>query len=268
MSSYDPDSLPAEDGEVNRLAHRARLGRRGFIRRMKELGLAKGMRVLDLGCGEGTLTTRLASYVHPAPVVGFDRSERLLTRAREFAAKLDYPALRFVSGEAESLPFPEDSFDFVYVRLVLQHLPDPALVLRGIYRVLAPGGILVVEDIDHEMVFVHPVPPSWEPLRARWCEGQRRCGGDPTIGRKLAGLLRESPFGGGVVKLQPAHGHGPAITEYARELGPSLLDYLTDPEDRRAGEAMFDQLAHPETARQTDLYLIQFIARAVKPGKD
>lgn len=266
MHSYDPDSLPAEDGEVDRLSRRARLGRRGFIRRMKAEGLAKGMRVLDLGCGEGTLTTRLASFVHPARTVGYDRSERLLGRARAFSESLNYSGLEFVRGSAENLPFAPESFDFVYARLVFQHLPDAPAALAEIHRVLAPGGILVIEDVDQEMLYVHPEPEGWVELRGKWCAGQRACGGDPAIGRKLASLLRQSPFGGGVVKLQPAHGHDQTVIEFARELGPSLVDYLADEEDHRRGLALSEHLARPEIAQQTDMYMIQFLARAVKKG--
>ena len=101
--------------------------------------IGPGMRVLELGCGTGEFTRRVA----PAgpSLVALDLSAELLARAR--ARVLD--GARFVRGNAEALPFPAGAFDVVYGCSVLHHL-DLEMALGEVRRVLGPGGRLVFSE--------------------------------------------------------------------------------------------------------------------------
>jgi ubiquinone/menaquinone biosynthesis C-methylase UbiE len=100
---------------------------------------------LDFGCGVGRMARSLAS--HFESYTGVDISEPMIARAREW--NLDCPHCRFILNTTGDLRvFDSASFDLIYSRFVLQHLPSRALVesyLRDFIRILKPGGLLVFQ---------------------------------------------------------------------------------------------------------------------------
>jgi ubiquinone/menaquinone biosynthesis C-methylase UbiE len=97
----------------------------------------QGLRVLEIGCGCGSEAERFARS--GAHYTGLDLTNAAvsITRKRFQLAKLEGS---FVQGDAESLPFDDSSFDFIYSHGVLHHTPDTPRTVREIYRVLSPGG--------------------------------------------------------------------------------------------------------------------------------
>jgi SAM-dependent methyltransferase len=126
-----------------------------------------GRRVLDLGCGTGTLAAALAE--RGAKVWGVDPSEEMLAEARR-AGRMG-PGLAFKLGAAEALPFKDAWFERAVSRLVL-HLVDRPAAFRELARVLAPGGRLVVATFDparFEGYWLSELFPSLEAIdRARF----------------------------------------------------------------------------------------------------
>lgn len=113
------------------------------------LAVGPGEKVLDVACGNGTLSLRMASMVGPeGEVVGIDLSERMVERAREIAAAEHKPgadaSTRFIHMDADALSFPAQTFDAAVCALGLMYLPDPARALREMLRVLVPGGRLAL----------------------------------------------------------------------------------------------------------------------------
>jgi ubiquinone/menaquinone biosynthesis C-methylase UbiE len=76
--------------------------------------LRPGMRLLDAGCGQGSITIGLADAVAPGEVVGLDRDPEQVERARALAAERGVTNVRFEVGDAYALPFPDASFDAVF----------------------------------------------------------------------------------------------------------------------------------------------------------
>lgn len=107
-----------------------------------ELGAARGIRWMDVGCGTGALTEAIVERCDPASVVGVDPSPGFLAAARARPRLAGLPAVRFEEGEAQRLPAADGSADAVVSGLVLNFVPDPAAALAEFRRVTAPGGII------------------------------------------------------------------------------------------------------------------------------
>ena len=101
----------------------------------------RGLRVLEIGCGCGSEAERFARAGADYTAVDLTNAAVSLTRRRFQLANLEG---RFVQGDAESLPFPDGSFDLVYSHGVLHHTPDTPLTIREVHRVLSPGGRAVI----------------------------------------------------------------------------------------------------------------------------
>jgi SAM-dependent methyltransferase len=112
-------------------------------------GVAPGRRVLDVACGTGIVARTAAEQ--GATVTGVDLNEAMLTVARRTR-----PALDWRQGNAEDLPFDDDSFDVVVSQMALMFFPDPAAALAEMARVVVPGGtvaVLVPGALEHQPAF-------------------------------------------------------------------------------------------------------------------
>jgi arsenite methyltransferase len=110
--------------------------------------LEPGKRVLDLGCGAGLDSLVAAQMVGPnGSVVGLDMTPEMLAKARAGAAASGLENVRFVEGDAERLPFADESFDVVISNGVIDLIPDKDAVFSELHRVLAPGGRIQVADV-------------------------------------------------------------------------------------------------------------------------
>lgn len=104
-------------------------------------GLGPGKKALEVGCGTGVFLEKVAAC--GADIVGIDLSEDLLAKARvRLAAKAN---VRLDHGNAEDLPYPDDTFDAAYGSSILHHLDLPA-ALKAVHRVLKPGGRVVFAE--------------------------------------------------------------------------------------------------------------------------
>jgi len=119
-----------------------------------------GARVLDVGCGPGRLSIRLARQ-HGLEVTGLDLDPAMIERARANAARPGNGDARrpsFLVGDVASLAFPDGSFDLVVSTLSMHHWADPTVGLAEIGRVLRPGGRALVWDL-RPGVRPHPFGP-------------------------------------------------------------------------------------------------------------
>ncbi len=110
--------------------------------------LQPGERVLDLGSGAGTDSLVAAQMVgEEGSVTGIDMTEAMLEKACSAAAEMGMTNVEFVEGEAEKLPFPDESFDVVISNGVIDLVPDKDAVFSELNRVLVPGGRMQVADV-------------------------------------------------------------------------------------------------------------------------
>lgn len=128
--------------------------------------LKEGETVLDLGSGPGMDCFLSAIRVgKKGKVIGVDMTPDMLDRARKNAAKGDYSNVEFRLGEIENLPVADNSVDVVISNCVINLSPDKSRVFGEIYRVLRPGGRLMVSDI----VLEKELPESLKDSSEAYC---------------------------------------------------------------------------------------------------
>ncbi|NUC71427.1 class I SAM-dependent methyltransferase [Haloterrigena sp. SYSU A558-1] len=113
-------------------------------------------RVLDLGCGTGTISLLLAELGHD--VSGVDLTPEMLERARAKAREAGL-SIDFGLGDAEALPVPDDAYDVVTARHLIWTLPNPSKAIREWRRVVRPGGRIVLLEGHWDF------PEPWEEYR-------------------------------------------------------------------------------------------------------
>lgn len=155
--------------------------------------LQPGQRVLDVGCGPGTITIDLAGRVTSGSVVGIDNEPAPLREAQANAQ--DVENVSFVLGDVYQLDFPDSGFDVVHAHQVLQHLTEPVAALGEMRRVCRPGGIVAVRDADYTATTWYPPDPRLD----RWAELYQRVArsnrAEPDAGRRLLSWARAAGLG-------------------------------------------------------------------------
>ncbi|WP_312367550.1 methyltransferase domain-containing protein [Ensifer sp.] len=121
-------------------------GGAGEVDRVLEGLDLRGKRVLDLGCGAGGAALHIAQTHGPAQVTGFDVEVPVIDRARFAATRSGLANVSFIQSAPGRLPFVDGSFDLVFSKDALVHVPDKAAIFREIFRVLAPGGVFAASD--------------------------------------------------------------------------------------------------------------------------
>ena len=154
--------------------------------------------ILDVGCGLGILTHRVAELAGSGTVWGIERSADQLAKAVR-----DLPNLHFQQADAEDLPFEDNTFDVVFCRYLLEHVSQPVQVLKEMRRVLKLGGKVFVQENNILMSTFDPDCPRFDALWRQFGRLQAMLGGDDLIGKKLFRLLREAKFASISLSIQP-----------------------------------------------------------------
>lgn len=154
--------------------------------------LRPGFRLLDVGCGPGTISVGLARAVAPGEAIAVDVASAVVEEAR---ARGDAPPnLRFEVADGYALPFEAGAFDAVHAHQVLQHLARPVDALREWRRVLRPGGVVGVRDADYGTMAPSPGSPELVRFYELYHAVARRNGADADAGRRLAAWITEAGF--------------------------------------------------------------------------
>jgi SAM-dependent methyltransferase len=184
-SSYLHGTAPEEQARLstlNRLMNDAAL---------RELALRGGERIADFGSGLGQLTRAMARAAGTR-VLGIERSaEQLAEAVLQARAAGEEQLVEWRRGEAEAgvRRDEEGSFDVAHARFVLEHVRDPLAVVRAMVRAVKPGGRIVLQDDDHDVLRLWPEPLGVRLLWRAYMRTYDRLGNDPFVGRRLVELL-------------------------------------------------------------------------------
>jgi SAM-dependent methyltransferase len=191
---------------------------------LSRVGIEPDGRCLDIGCGGGDVTVELARRVPDGSVVGVDLDDTKIELARAEVANAGVGNVEFRVEDVMQPPVSGDRFDVVYARFILTHVPNSEQALANMCARLAPGGALVVEDIDCSGHFCHPPSTAFDRYVDLYSKAARARGCDPDIGRRLPALLRDAGLDDvSMHVVQPA-----GTTGEVKLIGPMTLEAIAD----------------------------------------
>lgn len=144
-------------------------------RALRRAAIGQRQRVLEVGCGHGTVTAELAR-----------RAQGTVTTLDHYIPpreSVKNSPVRCARGDARALPFQADSFDLVFFQNTLLWIADMEAAISEAARVLQQQGVIVALEPDYGGMMEHP---DWG-IRQLWIQGLSQAGADPLVGRKLPG---------------------------------------------------------------------------------
>ncbi|MBL8857773.1 MAG: methyltransferase domain-containing protein [Planctomycetes bacterium] len=160
---------------------------RAFFDRLR---IGTGARVLDLGCGTGAVTYELAERVGTSgSVTAIDESPRWIEHVER---EIERRGLRNVSvqrSRIEDLNLPVETFDVVFARWVFSFLSEPDAVARTLARALVPGGVLMIQDYNHEGISVFPESDAFRAVVRATRATYAQAGGDAWVAGRVARIF-------------------------------------------------------------------------------
>ncbi|MGH8650267.1 MAG: class I SAM-dependent methyltransferase, partial [Burkholderiales bacterium] len=156
--------------------------------------LKPGMRLLDVGCGPGSITSGLAQRVAPGETIGIDPSADVIATTKSLARETTARNLSFEVGNIYEPRFAAGTFDAVFAHQMLQHLRRPVDALRQMRALLAPGGVLGVRVLDWGSAIFYPESEGMRRYLTLQFDLARRSGAEPDARRHLRRWCREAGF--------------------------------------------------------------------------
>jgi ubiquinone/menaquinone biosynthesis C-methylase UbiE len=150
------------------------------------------MKILDVGCGPGTLTCDFAKLVPQGSVIGLDQSKEVVGQARELGKSRGLTNISFTDGDVFALDYSDGEFDIVHAHQVLHHVGDASGALREMRRITKPGGIVAVRDMSD---FLHwPHVKELEQFSTLFVTIAEGVGAVPRSGAQYRRFAREAGF--------------------------------------------------------------------------
>lgn len=159
---------------------------------LRELAPQRGEKVIEFGGGLGEFA-RIVARVTGVPVVAIERSAEQIAKARQLAAGAGEESfVEIREGDVYAPPLNASeraSFDCAHARFLLEHLNDPQRAVDEMVKAVRPGGRIVLEDDDHDLLRLWPEPPGVMTLWTAYMRSYERLGNDPYTGRRLVEFL-------------------------------------------------------------------------------
>lgn len=242
MSESDPYLLGYRRAEQERLERQAdELGHESAAL-FDQIGVADGWRVVEFGCGPrgclGILSPRVGAS---GRVVGVERNEEQVERARQFVAERGLANVEVRHGDASRTDLPAATFDLATARLVLVNVPQPEEIIAEMVRLVRPGGAVALHEADSTTQRCDPPHFAHTRLLGLLDAYANLNGIDRSIGTRVPRMLREA----GVVDVRvtplvhvyPAgHGRRMIVLDFVENARPRIL------ERNLIGEVELDEL--------------------------
>ena len=269
--SYDPERFGRTfDDEIARLRVQVELSWPVERRRLAALGVVDGQQLLELGCGPGFFTERLANWLPSSSIVALDSDRRMLDLARQVVSRdvLDRDRIALLQAPAAATTLPSRMFDVAISRYLFQHLSDPIATAVEVRRVLRPGGIHIVIDVDDGLWgLVEPRFPEFRAWHDRRARAQADRGGDRFRGRRLGRLLREAGYARVELDVFAYDSDERGIEAFAAQIDPDQFLPLLDDGVLTLAEYIKARALYQRFVRSPGTFILSvgFIACAENP---
>lgn len=170
---------------------------------LTELAQPKVREILDVGCGPGVIAGALARRYPTVHVTGLDISPERVERA--LRQNTEVANIAICHGSATQMPFADNRFDIVYCRFLLEYLPNRAEAVAEMVRVCRPGGAVILQDLDGQLLWHFPCDERMLGDIGRVVRRLNATGFDPLVGRKLYALAWQAELRELAVKIEPYH---------------------------------------------------------------
>ena len=187
ISSFYPPSITLSAGDF--MARRSAGTHAAFALPL----MRPGMRLLDCGCGPGSITLGLAERIRPGGIVGIDCQGEQLRQANEKAVERNLNAA-FIQANVYELPFGAAEFDGVFSHALFEHLARPTAALMELRRVMKPGAFIALRSPDWGGFVLDPWNDDVSAAIHAYRDLQIEKGSDVMAGRKLGTWLRATGF--------------------------------------------------------------------------
>ena len=174
-----------------------------WVRKYLAHRVQPGAELLSVGCGPGVILREVCALNPLITGTGIDISaERIQEAVRKNPAN---SRVKLVQGDAHAMQFPSDSFDLVYSRMLFEYLHDKERAAAEMVRVCRPGGSVLLQDLDGQLLWNYPEDPVVQCAIEKVVTGLASTGFDPFVGRKLFSLAHNAGLNNIEVQVECYH---------------------------------------------------------------
>ncbi len=222
-----------------------------------------GAEILSVGCGPGVILRQGCALNASIRATGLDISAERVQEAKE--RNRGNEQANFVRGDAQAIDFASNSFDLVYARMLMEYLKDKEGAVKEMVRVCKPGGTVLLQDLDGQLLWHYPEDPVVQGTVEKVVRALSSTGFDPFVGRKLFSLAHGAGLKNIDVQVECYHLVAgqiqPAILEQwelkLEIAGPQLARLLgSEREAREQSRRFLEYLCRPDTLTYSTVFTV------------
>jgi ubiquinone/menaquinone biosynthesis C-methylase UbiE len=255
------DYIMEDPREATRLE--LKVDSRAWVQKYVAHRVSAGAEVLCVGCGPGAILREIVA-LHPSiKGVGIDISAERIEEAKQ--RNRGIPQLEFVRGDAQAMRLPSNRFDFVYSRMLLEYLKDKEGAVGEMVRVCRPGGKVLLQDLDGQLLWHYPEDPIVQSTAEKVVAALSSAGFDAFVGRKLFSLAYKAGLKNIGVQAESYHLIAGKIEPEALKhwelkleiAGPQLARLLgSEKEAKEKTRRFLDYLRRPDTLTYSTVFTV------------
>lgn len=221
--SVENESI-SELEEIDRLATQALLSWQKEAELMTIYGLKSGVNLLEVGSGPGFVSKQILDTWADLNLTMLEADPNMIIRAKTHLE--GYEGI-FIENFIETNHLESNQFDFVFARLVLQHLVSPLTAIKEIYRLLKPNGKIIISDVDSNFWgTVQPYQSGLEHIYQKYAIEQAKSGGNRLNVSQISGMLKASNFKNVRTDIFSYNSDELGLTPFLPQIRPERYDSL------------------------------------------
>ena len=262
--SYNIDNFTKnQKTEIIRLKSQVELFFNRELEIYQHLGMQDGTKVMECGCGPGYLLFNLANKFPKCTFLGLEIDSFLFEAFQKNISQYNIINVKAKQGSIYQTGEEDEYYDVIISRLVIEHLEKPHEALAELYRILKPGGKLIIVSNDFEYhVLTNPHIPELDMMYKAYCKSRIDEGGNPFIGRELPKYLQK--LGAQQIQINIATAHSSISGDKALlkaeniNISRSLVEkgYLEQKILDRLSNKWFEMLQNPEHVIYRQLFIV------------